>query len=391
MSDFNKPLDGIGLSKVTSIIKGWLSKKQDNLSVDSTLNMNGSTLGVSLPTKEISREQLKSMSEAELNANIVYIVPGEDESLGSVSSGFPSGGIIMWSGSYEDIPDGWQLCDGTNGTPDLRGRFVLGAAVGPDSYLVFESTNQGVPSSTSQISLVPTKTLYDVTISYVVSGTSSDYFRVYDNNATTLIHKYGNYDNDTSKGTYTIDMSGISKLDVRYITGTNVSKSGYDMARFSISYRDSETSPITQITSENIGDAFSISYAGIDTPYRFKYEDSLLSLENDLFYRFEWDTGGESQHRLITAEQSAHSHIEQGIYVESGSPATSVGTAKNIARITNSSSGISTAMDSYFLNYGLAKVNNTFGRTTLSTGSSGSNYLHNNIPPYYALCYIMKL
>ncbi|MBQ3834526.1 MAG: hypothetical protein II816_03320 [Elusimicrobia bacterium] len=38
----------------------------------------------------------------------------------------PKGGIIIWSGSVTDIPAGWVLCDGTNGTPDLRGRFVLG-------------------------------------------------------------------------------------------------------------------------------------------------------------------------------------------------------------------------------------------------------------------------
>ncbi|MGY3187278.1 hypothetical protein [Lysinibacillus sp. TE18511] len=39
----------------------------------------------------------------------------------------PSGIIVMWSGSISDIPKGWVLCDGTNGTPDLRDRFVMGA------------------------------------------------------------------------------------------------------------------------------------------------------------------------------------------------------------------------------------------------------------------------
>lgn len=39
----------------------------------------------------------------------------------------PSGVIVMWSGSVGTIPSGWQLCDGTNGTPDLRNRFVVGA------------------------------------------------------------------------------------------------------------------------------------------------------------------------------------------------------------------------------------------------------------------------
>ena len=36
----------------------------------------------------------------------------------------PVGGIIMWSGS--SVPDGWALCNGANGTPDLSGRFVMG-------------------------------------------------------------------------------------------------------------------------------------------------------------------------------------------------------------------------------------------------------------------------
>lgn len=39
----------------------------------------------------------------------------------------PIGGIIIWSGAVAGIPDNYQVCDGTNGTPDLRDRFVIGA------------------------------------------------------------------------------------------------------------------------------------------------------------------------------------------------------------------------------------------------------------------------
>lgn len=42
-------------------------------------------------------------------------------------AGVPSGVIVMWSGPISNIPKGWVLCDGTNGTPDLRDRFVVGA------------------------------------------------------------------------------------------------------------------------------------------------------------------------------------------------------------------------------------------------------------------------
>jgi hypothetical protein len=39
----------------------------------------------------------------------------------------PSGLISLWSGSVASIPSGWYLCNGSNGTPDLRDRFVVGA------------------------------------------------------------------------------------------------------------------------------------------------------------------------------------------------------------------------------------------------------------------------
>jgi len=39
----------------------------------------------------------------------------------------PTGMIVMWSGSVVSIPAGWFLCNGANGTPDLRGQFIIGA------------------------------------------------------------------------------------------------------------------------------------------------------------------------------------------------------------------------------------------------------------------------
>jgi hypothetical protein len=39
----------------------------------------------------------------------------------------PTGGILLWSGSIGSIPAGFVLCNGNNGTPDLRDRFIVGA------------------------------------------------------------------------------------------------------------------------------------------------------------------------------------------------------------------------------------------------------------------------
>lgn len=59
-----------------------------------------------------------------LNKLILYL----NEVLGADGSkAIPSGIICLWSGSVDNIPDGWALCNGENGTEDLRDKFVVGA------------------------------------------------------------------------------------------------------------------------------------------------------------------------------------------------------------------------------------------------------------------------
>lgn len=45
----------------------------------------------------------------------------------SIDNSLPSGSIIPWYGNVNSIPDGFRLCNGANGTPDLRNRFIVGA------------------------------------------------------------------------------------------------------------------------------------------------------------------------------------------------------------------------------------------------------------------------
>lgn len=61
----------------------------------------------------ISMDQVNEAIQNAINA----VLPG---------SNVPPGGVIIWTGEASAVPEGWALCDGTNGTPDLRGRFVLG-------------------------------------------------------------------------------------------------------------------------------------------------------------------------------------------------------------------------------------------------------------------------
>jgi hypothetical protein len=45
----------------------------------------------------------------------------------ALSAAFTSGMIMMWSGTIATIPTGWVLCNGSNNTPDLRNKFIIGA------------------------------------------------------------------------------------------------------------------------------------------------------------------------------------------------------------------------------------------------------------------------
>ena len=65
---------------------------------------------------------------------------------------FTKGMIIIWSGSSSNIPSGWALCNGSNGTPNLSGRFVLGyAGSGTASSVGKTGGSESVTLTTSQM------------------------------------------------------------------------------------------------------------------------------------------------------------------------------------------------------------------------------------------------
>jgi hypothetical protein len=86
--------------------------------------------------------------------------------IGSVTNAHvPSGAIIMWSGSIASIPTGWFLCNGSNGTPDLRNRFIIGA----------HSDNVGVANTTVTGSSTQTGGTKDaINVSHTHTATVTD-------------------------------------------------------------------------------------------------------------------------------------------------------------------------------------------------------------------------
>ncbi len=99
--------------------------------VHATGDFVASTLDNSrIATNAITQTSIQngSVTRDKIANNSVTLAKLGPTASGVFDSGAPSGLIAIWSGAVATIPTGWRLCDGSNGTPDLRGRFVYGGA-----------------------------------------------------------------------------------------------------------------------------------------------------------------------------------------------------------------------------------------------------------------------
>jgi len=65
------------------------------------------------------------------NIESTYATKAELENVRKAAAlNVPIGTILPYAGSAANIPSGWYICDGSNGTPDLRGHFLEGATTG---------------------------------------------------------------------------------------------------------------------------------------------------------------------------------------------------------------------------------------------------------------------
>lgn len=85
----------------------------------------GTTVGVRLTGQDIEQALTGDFDQLDVEGDAV--IDGKLTHNGIETRPVPVGGIIMYSGLIAAIPAGWQLCDGTNGTVDLRDKFIVGA------------------------------------------------------------------------------------------------------------------------------------------------------------------------------------------------------------------------------------------------------------------------
>lgn len=123
--NFNKPtVGGSTNSWGTDLNANWDS-------IDSTLH--NALTGASAITPNLTAGSWK------VSGTAVTASAAEINMLSGQTSLVPSGVIVMWSGQTSAIPTGWVLCDGSNSTPDLRDKFIMGA--GSSNELTTGGTN----------------------------------------------------------------------------------------------------------------------------------------------------------------------------------------------------------------------------------------------------------
>lgn len=93
-----------------------------------------------LPVSHTYTEGRKTYLSSEFAVNHLWL------SLKDNKNSVPAGLICMWSGTISSLPEGWILCDGTNNTPNLKGRFIVGYNASDPDYNWKGGNNGGIGS-----------------------------------------------------------------------------------------------------------------------------------------------------------------------------------------------------------------------------------------------------
>tara|TARA_B100000941_G_scaffold62044_1_gene41007 strand:- start:730 stop:1617 length:888 start_codon:yes stop_codon:yes gene_type:complete len=101
----------------------------NSINVGTNLNSTNADQFVTFVENNSGNNPIRVDAGIKYNPSTNRLTAGSYAGDGSALSGieaFVTGMIILWSGASDNIPTGFVLCDGNNGTPNLSGRFVVG-------------------------------------------------------------------------------------------------------------------------------------------------------------------------------------------------------------------------------------------------------------------------
>ena len=316
------------------------------------------------------QEKGGALPEERNSGNLAAAVRGipSNGSAAPAGSNVPSGGIIMWSGPADTIPDGWALCDGTNGTPDLVNRFVLGAGANK-SIFALSSQNQGMSNSMSAVTLTPKRDIPAITVFYEVSSEA----------------RYDKFSILRGTDSIVADQSGVvsDSVTVSDLTPSDVLKFTYKKDSSGDKNDDTATFWI------NLPDGENLSAQLLEELFEIGYPEAHQFIGGDLSVgaaKGPGETGGSETAPNLVAK---HTHsIDVPITVDG-----SLGTYSFTAVSENE--GIAYSNDTATFS-GLQVIpagtkSRRVEANYISSGNSTDSGTIPIMPPYYALCYIMKL
>jgi microcystin-dependent protein len=305
----------------------------------------GSVEGMSVHDNTWHSEDFETTTGAQAKAD-----SAESNAKSYVDSNLPTGIISMWSGTITTIPSTWALCDGTNGTPDLRDRFIVGAG---SSYSVGDTG--GADSVTLTEAQLPSHNHDSGTLANSSAGVHTHDSGTLGTNSTGAhTHDSGTLVNN-STGAHTHTWSGTSSSTGSHSHSGSTNTTGNHAHDLPNAYYSTDgTFRILK------------SYSGY-TPLESIRSGYILS-------------SGNHSHSLSINSAGAHTHTISGTTSSNGSHSHTIsGSTASAGAHSHSISGNTGSSGSH---------SHTISGSTASTGSGSS---HENRPPFYALAYIMKL
>jgi microcystin-dependent protein len=268
------------------------------------------SIGVTATTTELNVLDGVTATTAELNL------------LSGQTSLVPAGVIVMWSGAVGSIPTGWSLCDGTNGTPDLRNRFVVGAG---STYAV--DATGGSDSVTLSEAQIPGHT-------HSVSGTT----------ASDGAHTHNVSGNTSNTGAHTHNVSGNTSNTGDHAHNGSTSNTGSHSHNSDNQSAQNDGSSSENVSSRKISSGQAQNNSAVSTTS---------------------NTGAHS-HNFTTANAGAHSHTLSGTADSAGNhshtlsgTADSAGAHTHTFSTTSGSTGSGTAHENRPPYYALAYIMKT--------------------------------
>ena len=231
-----------GSAQVSDLTSGRVvfSGLNGELQDSSSMVFSGATLTVNTlvvqqnatVTTTLQAEQITSTDD--INAADDITAGGTVTASDFVGNGtIPIGGIIMWSGTDANVPSNWALCNGSNGTPNLVDKFIVGrgsayaanSTGGSADAVIVSHTHSTTESGHEHNYAFASRDGSTIGNNYAGSGISN----VTDQGNISELEQSGGPDGDRLAA-YTADTESVStglSIDAQGVSGTNANLPPY--------------------------------------------------------------------------------------------------------------------------------------------------------------------